>query len=183
MTPLIRPHSAARSARQALAEHRELGRPREADARRNERRRAAVRHEPDVHERQQEVGRRARVDEVGGQRERHADAGARAVDGADDGLRQLAHADEHGVVALVQRALEVGMAVRASARGPCMSRRSAPEQNARPGAGQQHGADARRRRAPPREPRAGRRSGRCPTSSASPAGSARSSPRPRRARG
>ena len=76
-TRLIRPHSSACAARHALAEHRHLGRAREADARGDEDRRAAVGHEPDVHEGQQEVGRLRGDDEVGGQREREPDADAR----------------------------------------------------------------------------------------------------------
>src|SRR6266850_1807191 len=55
---------------QTLAEHRQLARARHADARRQEQRGAAVRHEADVDEREQEVGARGGHDQVAAQRQR-----------------------------------------------------------------------------------------------------------------
>ena len=60
--------------RDALAEHRHLGRAREADALGDEQGGAAVGDEADVHEREQEVGRLGGDHEVAGERERAADA-------------------------------------------------------------------------------------------------------------
>src|SRR4051794_28583442 len=94
-----------------LAEHRHLRGPGEADAARDEQRGPAVRDEPDVDEREQEVRRLGGDDEIAGQRERRADAGGRSVDGREHRLLHLAHERDDRVVALVEEALDVGRSV------------------------------------------------------------------------
>ena len=111
-TRLIRPHSSACARRDPLAEHRDLGRAREADALREQQRRAAVRDQPDVDEREQEVGGLARHDQVAGQRQRAADPHRRAVHGRQHRLRQPPQAGDDRVVALAQRRPDVRMALR-----------------------------------------------------------------------
>ena len=110
-TRLIRPHSSAFARGQALAEHRQLARARHADARRQEQRGAAVGHEPDVDEREQEVGALGGQDQVAAERQRAADADGRAVDGRDHRLGHLADRVHDRVVALGQRLVDVRAAL------------------------------------------------------------------------
>ena len=97
--------------RQALAQHRQLTRPRHPDPRRQEQRGAAVGDEADVDEGQQEVGALGGHDQIAAQRQRAADADGGAVDGGEHRLGQLADRVHDRVVALGQRLVHVGSSV------------------------------------------------------------------------
>src|SRR3954451_5995307 len=127
--------------RDALAEHRHLRGAGEADAARHDQRRAAVRDEADVHEREQEVGRLGRDDEVARQRERRADPRGRPVHRGEDRLRHLADELDDRVVALAQEAPDVGVPVgRALVVGARDVAQVGAGRERAPGAGEPHGA-------------------------------------------
>ena len=161
-TRLIRPHSSAfgagtRSPSSAISAAR--ANPIRSGIRKLEPPSGA---EADVHEREQEVRGLGREDQVAGEREAEPDAHRRAVDRGDHRLGHRPEALDDRVVALVQRRCR-GPASRPR-RADAPPLRSAPEQNARPGAGQDDRADASRRRPPPRPPRSSSvRRARCST--------------------
>ena len=116
--------------RDALAEHRHLGCTRVADAGGEEGGRAAVRDEPDVDERQQQIGRLGGDDQVCGQRQRATDPDRRPVDGGDHRLRHLAESRDDRVVDVLEPRAQVRQAT--VIRAPRCSFRSAPDENPRP---------------------------------------------------
>ena len=93
--------------------------------------RARVRHQPDADERLDEGRLLGGVDEVAGQRQAHAGAGGHAVDGRDDGLRELADGPDQGVVLALEHRAEVAFAAAAAQVGA--------RAEAAPLAGQDHG--------------------------------------------
>ena len=143
-----------RCGRHALAQQRHLERARLAHGRGHEQRRAAVRHQADVHEGEPEVGGLGGQHQVAGERERGADADRRPVHGGHHRLLEAPHAGDDRVVELVQLLADVRHAVvrvRVEARLEVGARREPAA-----GAGDQHRADATRRRRRPRSPASAR---------------------------
>ena len=95
---------------------------------------AGVRHQADPSEGQDEARVLGGVDEVAGQRQRHARAGGHAVDRGDHRLRQLADGGHQRVVLIGQDATEVSLAA-------APPRRSAPAAEASTLPGDHHRPD------------------------------------------
>src|SRR3954467_4142178 len=131
-TPLM-----SRGGGHPLAQHGHLRGTCEPDALGDQQRRAAVGHQADVHEGQQEVGRLGGDHEVAGQREAAADARGGAVDGGQHRLGHRADAGDDRVIALAQGAADVRAAL---GRGVEARLEVGARAERAPVAGDQHGA-------------------------------------------
>ena len=102
-------------------------------------------HQPDVHEGEAEDRRLGRPDQVAGERQRASDADGGPVHRRDDRLGQLPDALDDRVVALPQQVADVRRRALPEQPRSSISFRSAPDENPRPGAGDQDGAHRRDR--------------------------------------
>ena len=122
-TRAIRPQSQRLLGGNALAEHHHLDRPGAAGEARQQPGRAGVRDQADIDERLEEIGRAAGDDDVGGQRQRAAGAGAGPVHRGDDGNRQVEDRLDQRIEMLLQR--HAGIVRQAAAAGEVGAARKA----------------------------------------------------------